>query len=187
MKSKGRSIVISFIVLETLVITCISEELMKSSLGNSILWVIVYTLFVAELGFIVLNINFIRMIADLTERNKQLFLFLNEKLYLLYFFVIVALVGFVYSVLMDPVYIVFTDMILSGCFFIKPTVLFVDKNKLYFSDNCFAKITEVDLYNIENNDINITLADGKNVKFKAKNEKVVHEFAQTISGLEKTS
>lgn len=181
MKSKKISMSIIFIVFEVVVLTCIFDILINSSIGEGLLWLLLYTLFALELCFVVLNINFVRMIEDYKENFKQLFLFLNDRLIFLYVLVIISLLGFVYSVLVDPTYIVFTDMILSGRFFIKPNILFVNKEKLFYSDDRFAKITQVKDYTIENKVINIALVDGKNIRINVKNEKGVIDFTQALS------
>lgn len=181
MKSKKINMIISFVVFETIVLTCIFDILINSSIGEGLLWILLYTLFVLELGFVVLIINYVRMIEDLKESYKQLFLFLDDGLLSLYVFIVVSLVGFVCSILLDPTYIIFITMILSGSFLIKPKLLFVNNETLFYSDDCLGKITQVKEYKIENKEINITLVDGKIIKVNVKNEKGINDFTQTIS------
>jgi hypothetical protein len=181
MKSKKNSIIISFIVFETIVLTCIYDILINASIGEGIAWLMMYTLFVLELGFVVINIIFVRIIEDYKESNKQLFIFLNDRLLFLYVLVVISIFGFVYSVLVDPTYIIFIAMILSGKFFLKPHILFVNQDKLFYSDDRFTKIKQVKEYKIENNEINITLVEGKDIKINVKNEKNIKDFTQAIS------
>lgn len=182
MKSRRSSIIISFIVFETIVLTSIWDILINVSLGEGLLWLLLYTLFVIESGFIVININFIQMIENYKE-NIKLFLFLNGRLLSIYVLVVIALLCFIFSVLIDQTYIIFANMVLLGRFSDKPNILYIDNGKLYYSNNRFANITQVKDHKIENTIISMTLVDGKNIRINIKDEKERTDFERAISDL----